>query len=204
MQCRSDRPNNVARLPTPEWPWVGRRWPAAAALYSCRSATKKARRRLCALLVSATREDGGSKTPERENELLLRLAPRVDTGVHSDLFSKGTKRTQTHLVRFVVRQLCHSVFSKHCKMDNRMDNFLLYMTAWNSFSLKLPTCRQKRKSFRFYSAVNVSKITFKRHAQVKKVERSYRRRPPNMWEQVKMWYATKRLLKLSCTCLGKK
>lgn len=101
-------------------------------------------RRLCALLVSATREDGESKTPERENELLLRPAPRVDTGVHSDLFSKGTKRTQTHLVRFVFRQLCHSVFSKHCKMDN---SSLLYMTAWNSFSLKLPTCRRKRKSF---------------------------------------------------------
>lgn len=44
-----------------------------------------------------------SKTPERENELLLRLAPRVDTGVGSDLFSEGTKkkRTQTHLVCFV-------------------------------------------------------------------------------------------------------
>lgn len=67
---------------------------------------KETIRQLRELLVSAPRgrrqvKKKNKKTPERENELLLRLAPCVDTGVGSDLFSKGTKRTQTHLGCFV-------------------------------------------------------------------------------------------------------
>lgn len=103
-------------------------------------------------------EDGESKTPERENELLLRRARRVDTGVHSDLFSKGTTRTQTHLVRFVARQRCRGVFSKRGEMGSSPP---LHVTACHSSSLKLPTCRRKRKSSDLGSAPHASRATFK-------------------------------------------
>lgn len=206
-QCRSDRPNNAARLPTPAWPWVGRLWPATATLYSCRPATKQQSGGFASLSFQPRGEDGKSKTPERENELLLRLAPCVDTGEGSDLFSKGTKRTQTHLVCFVFRQLCHSVFSKHCKMYNSP---LRYVAARNPFNDRWwpQTTGNYRKEQNwilivFYS-VRQAQVFFCFFVFLKKGLSNIYLQMWQVWEQVKIWNATEKLLQIGCTCLDEK
>lgn len=35
VRCGSDRPNNMARLSTLKWPWVGRHWSVTTTLYFC-------------------------------------------------------------------------------------------------------------------------------------------------------------------------